>query len=308
MWTRLLHCVIKAQPNIVWFHCIGMTGLAPFLILLRKFGKLRLLVWDQHELPSDRLLNIQIFLRFFTFLLNGCDLVIMASDERREFIKDLLGKRLRTRIAVLNNYPDQQLADLPKGELPKQVREWLAGCPYVLAQGGANPNRNFDQLVEAVMNTEGVRLVVVGPYQQDQMTRLGNRFGTALTEKVFFTGFVPQMELVPYIDHALTSVVFYDMGTTNSRLCAPNRLYQALARHVPVLVSQNPPLRAVVDQYSCGVAVDATNPARIKDGLESAIANEETYRKGAAGCSDLFLWERQPNPLELVADTTRNLP
>ena len=47
-------------------------------------------------------------------------------------------------------------------DLPDDVKSWLAGSPYLLAQGGANPDRHLDRLVAAVMRGAMFRSLSAG--------------------------------------------------------------------------------------------------------------------------------------------------
>lgn len=293
MYARFLAAIVRTHPDVIWFHSLGLTGLAPFLILMRRIGFIQRLIWDQHELPSDHLLAAKCFLTLFVWLLNGCDYVVMANEQRGDLVQELLDDELSTPIEVLENYPDREFIDLPKHKLPSEIERWLEGIPYVLAQGGANPNRHLEELVDAVMTLDCPKLVVVGPYQQQQIDQLHGLHGEEFPEKVLFTGFVPQMDIVSYIDHALVSVVFYDTSVTNGRLCASNRLYQAICRGTPVIVSENPPMKDVVDQYGFGLVVDCGSSKSIVQALKKIISSQRLYRERAMTCSEVFVWEDQ---------------
>jgi glycosyltransferase involved in cell wall biosynthesis len=293
MYLRFLRAIFRSRPDIIWFHNIGLSGLVPVLALLKKTGFVRRLVWDQHELPKDRILRERIFMRAFGWLLNHCDCIIMANEERRDLVQKMLGSSLRRPIEVLNNYPDQVFLNAPRTGLPTAVRERLAGNRYLLAQGGASPNRHLDELVEALLRTHDLRLVVVGPYRAEQIDELKARHGDAFSRQVLFTGFLPQMDVLPFIDHALASVVFYAQHITNSRLCAPNRLYQAICRGTPVVVSSNPPMRMAAEQHGFGIVVNPSSPSEIADALTRMAENLDAYRRGALAASGAFVWENQ---------------
>jgi glycosyltransferase involved in cell wall biosynthesis len=277
-----------------------LMGLVPALILLRGVGVIRRLVWDQHELPFDRFLRSRVFLGMFRALMNGCDHVVMANQRRRDLIQELVGPRLKTPIAVVENYPDRAFANLPEYELPPEVRDWLGDDGYVLAQGGAHTTRHWYELVEAALRVDGLKLVAIGHYQEEEVDALRQRHGGRLAERVLLTGFVPQMEIVPYIDQAVASAVFYGKANTNSRLCASNRLYQAICRGVPVVVSESPPMRDVVEGHGCGVVVDAASPTSIEQGLERVIHANGAYRARVSSCSRAFMWEDQQGEMERI--------
>lgn len=151
------------------------------------------------------------------------------------------------------------------------------------------------ELVQAILELEGVRLIVIGPYQQHDITYLRQQHGDQLSQRILFTGYVPQLQIVPYIDNALASVVLYDTGSENSRLCAPNRLYQALARGVPVVVGINPTMADLVNRYRCGVVLqtDGRDPTDIRVGLMTALDEQHILRHNTYAVRDRLLWERQ---------------
>lgn len=295
MYARFFLGVLKAHPNVIWCHNLDLAGLVPFFILVRKAGFIRRLIWDQHELPSDRLLHNPFVMRFLASLFNRCDIVVSANEQRKNLLQETLNGISRVSIEVLDNYPDQLFANLPDDDLSEDTRQWLSGVPYILAQGGASPNRYFEHLVAAVVGIENLKLIVVGPYQEVQVRKLADRYGAILTEHILFTGFVPQMEIAPYIDHSLASVVLYEMTNENTRLCAPNRLYQAMSRGIPVVVGANPPMAEFVQQWKCGVVLsgDGRDVDDIQSGIRRVLIRQNEFRQNAKVCRSSVTWESQ---------------
>jgi glycosyltransferase involved in cell wall biosynthesis len=294
MYLQIMANVLRVRPHVVWCHDLGMAGLVPVLALFRSCGVIRSVVWDQHELPSDGLLQSRGYRRVYEWLLGLCDSVVMANHERRALIVNWFGKEPRVPIEVLENYPDARFGDLVASELPPDVTEWLDGSPYLLAQGGANPDRHLDRLVAATLRMPQFKLVVVGPYLQDVLADLEREHGSALGRRVLFTGPVPQLELTRFIDRAYASVVLYQADSANTRLCAPNRLYQALVRGVPVVVGVNPPMADLVNARQCGVVL-RTDGADIDDlceGFRRLESGYEAFKANAAKTHGL-LWESQ---------------
>jgi glycosyltransferase involved in cell wall biosynthesis len=241
-------------------------------------------VWDQHELPPDRLLRSRAFKALYNWLTGRCDRIVMANGERRELIAEWAGgATARKTIEVLENLPDRQFAGMPVRPLPRDVSQWLQGAPYFLAQGGANPDRHLASLVEATLDADMPKLIVVGPYSQRQTADLEALHGPQVRTRVLFTGAVPQMELTHFIDHAVASVVLYPMNSENTRLCASNRLYQALSRGVPVVVGSNPPMAHLVKELQCGVVLqtDGAGTADVRAGLMALMARREEFRRAA---------------------------
>lgn len=295
MSLRFVSQVVRSRPDAVWCHNMETAGCLPALILLRKVGFIKRLVWDQHELPPDSVLANLVARAVLLGMVNGCDYVICANEHRRELLLQRFGGRLRTPMVVLENYPDAEFVAVPRHELPSDVQDWLGGNPYILAQGGGAPQRYLEQLVEAVLSTEGLRLIVVGPTQDEVISRLVSRYGDTFSDRVHLAGWVPQMEIPRYIDHAVASVVLYAAGKTNQRLCAPNRLYQAVSRGTPVVVGANPPMASFVQGCGCGVVLqdDGRNAQGLAAALEAAAEERDRLASSAALVGPTAAWESQ---------------
>jgi len=302
MNVRFLARIIRERPDVVWVHDFAPAGLIPVLAMIRKLGVLRRVVWDQHELPSERFLTWTAARILLTAVMNLCDYVVVANSWRREFLLASLGGRCRASIAVLENFPDDIFVQLPEGELPQSVSKWLNGKPFVFSQGGAGPGRNFHRLVAAIMMVPNLKLVVAGPHNEKEVKRLQAQYGKSLEEKVYFAGFVPQLQMTPFIDDAVASVVFYERTNSNNLLCASNKLYQAVARGVPVLVGLNPPMKELVDQYQCGIVVDDDDPSEIAAALVELLSKREELAGNARRVGHRFLWHQQDSTIRAVAE------
>jgi glycosyltransferase involved in cell wall biosynthesis len=304
-YLQFLRWIWRQRPDILWFHTFEPMGMVPFFALMRKSGFIKRLIWDQHELPPDSWLSRRTWLRFLGHLCNRCDVVVSANEQRRQLLHELLDGTLRTPIEVLENYPDTLFFQAPIRDLPKEARQWLAGRPYVLAQGGASPKRHLDQVVSAVLGTSDLTLIVIGPYREGDIRRLRELHGSRFDERVWLTGFVAQMDVIPYIDHALLGIVLYEMSSENRRLCAPNRLYQAVSRGVPVVVGANPPMVEFVHRWRCGVALktDGCDATDIHAGILEVQRQHDRLRENSKRCQTHIRWESQAATIAHIART-----
>lgn len=296
IYIKFLIIILVSRPNVIWLHNIEMAGLIPFCWTMKKIGFINKLIWDQHELPANNFFLNKFIKKLFVILINACESIVVANKERRDFLFKQLGKKnLNSQFYVIENFVDQRFASLPKGLLPEEVKEWLNEEPYLLAQGGANPDRHLDEVVEAIINIEGIKLIVVGPYSEEIIYNLKKKWGDIIVEKVYFTGFVPQKKLVNFIDHAIVSIILYQKDIDNCWLCAPNRLYQALIRGIPVIVGINPPMANLVNKYNCGVVLagDGSNVVDIKNGIIKIIENQAKFSENTKHCVNNISWESQ---------------
>jgi hypothetical protein len=60
MYAHFIRFILTERPNVLWLHNIEMAGLVPIGWLLKKLGLIKRLVWDQHELPTEKVLDDSI--------------------------------------------------------------------------------------------------------------------------------------------------------------------------------------------------------------------------------------------------------
>jgi glycosyltransferase involved in cell wall biosynthesis len=304
LYVRFAAMVLQEKPEVLWIHDLSMSGFVPLGCLLKSAGRMRKLVWDQHELPSDRTLASGWKMRALKWLMSLCDAIVVANHERCVLLVERYGKGGGPPFRVIENFPDATFSALPKGELPVKIQSWLQGMPYLLTQGGGEPGRMLEESVEAVMRLQSVKLVVVGRFPESARRHLRVQWGEALDQFVLFTGMVAQMEMNRYIDRALASIVFYKQTGMNEWLCAPNRLYQAVCRGVPVLVGWNPPLRDFVEKTGAGIALetDGTDVDAILRGIQCLVEGREPFAQKAEQAKASFLWNTQDPILKFLVE------
>lgn len=298
MYGRMLWHIILRRPACVWIHNVEMMGLLPFLSALRFLGVIKRVVWDQHELPSSGTMSNRIFRRSFMLGCKVPDAIIVANRLRYDHLEELGVVQDSVIWRVVDNYSDDRFETLPRQSLPENISSWLRGRQYFLAQGGANPDRNFSSLVRGVVAQSRHPLIIVGPYKEAEVHDFRNRWPD-LDDMLLFTGMVPQDDLSIYIDNALASIILYTKDDINSWLCSPNRLYQAISRGCPVIVGNNPPMRAVVEQTKAGVVLsdDGSDPASICQGVDRFLDQPEVFARNASSSSQLYNWCTQTDQL-----------
>lgn len=305
MYAHFIRFILTERPDVLWLHNIEMAGLVPIGWLLKRLGLIRRLVWDQHELPAEKVTSNRVLRSIFKTILNLCDIIVCANKERRDFLLRKLEYGQCDRFKVIENFVDEKFSKLSHGVSPEKIKSWLGSQKYILAQGGANPGRYLAEVVEAVMSINDIKLVVVGPFAKEGRANLHSRYKN-LDEKVFFTGWVPQFDLVNYIDNAVASIVLYNADKQNNRWCAANRLYQALSRGVPAVVGSNPPMKSLVEKLKCGVVLqyDGRDVVDIRKGIYSVLESYADYREKAVEQKWAVTWESQKDAIAKIVKST----
>lgn len=284
------------RPHMAWVHNVeNLLFVLIAGVFWRPFGSGRKILWDLHELPPRFYMDGLVGKVAMRFALQTADLVVAANAARVELLLQRFGQGTRHKFMVIDNYPTREFAQRPKGQLPDKLAHWLGDSPYFLLQGMAQNDRMVMQIVEASMLFPEYRLVVLGPMDKRIARELRSLWGPAIDDKVFVSGMTPQSELYHVIDYAIVSLVFYGKLDMNRWLCAPNRLYQAVSRGIPVVCGSNPPMKSIVDVHGNGIAIegDGSDAGAIRQALETLLSNLELYQARADQARLVLNWESQ---------------
>ena len=149
----------------------------------------------------------------------------------------------------------------------------------VLYLGLRAPGRGLTQLVQAVARLPGSQLVMLGSEVRgmDQELR-------AIAEEMGIETRVHLLDPVPS-DVLLTMAAQADVGVTlledislNHRLALPNKLFEYLAAGVPVVASDLPEIRRVLEDCRGGIVCDPSEPSSIAAGLQAAVDRPDKAR------------------------------
>lgn len=277
--------IFRSRPRVVWIHNPDMVGLVVISLLLKKVKYIDKIVWDHHELPTN--LNSRINRLLLKITLSSVDAYISTNPYRDEFLRDVLCLTPR-KVIYIENYPDRLMRDSDVEKLPDNVIEWLDGGDFVLAQGGGRPDRYHKELVEACSRVS-VKLIIIGSTHDDKIR----------SEYVYYTGQIPQMEIIPYTDACIASIILYENESPNTRYCSPNRLFQAVSRGKPVVVGNNPPMKKLVDNTKIGLSLesDGRDVDDIVMGLNNLLLNIAEFTNKACEFRNEFVWENQEEKL-----------
>ena len=141
----------------------------------------------------------------------------------------------------------------------------------VLYHGAVSPGRGVEQLVETSLLLPPQRAVVVlgdGPLS-DEVTSLAMR--PPHRGRLYIHPSVQLEELPDWVGHADAGVIAFQATPRNNFLGTPNKLFDYLVAGVPVVVSDFPEMRRLVEQVDGGVTCDPADSRSIATGLDQLL-------------------------------------
>ena len=127
-----------------------------------------------------------------------------------------------------------------------------------------------------------------------------------LVYKVKFVSWVPYDEKERLSSQAAMGIVTY-LPYANNTSCLPNKLFDYMLVGLPVIASNFPLYREVVEPHRCGLIVDPARPEEIAEAMIRLIENpaeaREMGQNGRRAVTDRYNWQRESEALLRIYET-----
>lgn len=276
-------------------HCHDLNAL-PIGALVKWFGKGKVkLVYDAHEYETHKngvtgwMQKASMFLE--RRLIKHADKVITVSDTIAEEYQRLYG--IEKPAVILNTPPKQKVE---KKDLFRAEFNIDSDKTIFLYQGGLSAGRGIEQIIEAFQKIDDASAVVVfmgyGPLEQ-MISDVANT-----NANIFYKPAVSPDVILDYTASADIGISLIQDICLSYRYCLPNKLFEYIMAGLPVVVSDLPEMKKIVETNGIGATVkdddvtsfiDAISKARRLDMAEMAEKMDSL--------SNLYNWEVQEEKL-----------
>ena len=291
-------CGLKLGADVYHFHD---PELIPFGILLKLRGKR--VIYDVHEdVPKDILVKTWIasWLRKPVALTAGVveQLAARFLDRVVTATSTVAQRFPRQKTAVVQNFPPSDSLWDPNA-VPYPQRTSVVA--YV---GGIAEIRGAREMVMAISMVPDhlqARLALAGPWDSPELaTELSALPGSSRTD---YHGVLSREKVRDLLAGSRIGLVV--LHPTSAYLEAqPTKLYEYMSAGIPVVASNYPLLKQIVEACGCGLAVDPLNPAAIAEAvrwlLEHQQEAEEMGRRGRQAVLQRYNWEQEAVVLKNV--------
>lgn len=289
--------IVKKEPGDI-YHCHDLDTLPLGYMAKRRHGGR--LVYDAHELTTElayisRLERVGWWV-LERFLIRRADEVIATGTYRADY----LAKKYKIAVpTVVLNCPPLIGVGTPNRALRDKLGLVDDKVPVILYQGGFIVGRGLDKLVLAIAYLERGVLVLMGwgPLEAELRILVKEK---SLEEHVYFTEPVAPDRVVYYCMSASVGVVMVLHTSLNNYYATPNKLYEYIHAGLPVVSSDFPALREIVEGYELGCTFDPEAPESIAAAINRVLADEQRYdtmRKNALEAARIFNWETESRKL-----------
>ncbi|HEY0797177.1 MAG TPA: glycosyltransferase family 4 protein [Acidisarcina sp.] len=207
----------------------------------------------------------------------------------------IAGKFAKGRTSVVQNFPWKTELVLAEG-IPYEQRENVVA--YVGWLGDLRGLREMRQALELAVQEVRVRLIVGGAVKPGaKADYLGGNTEDGLIE---YLGYVKRPEVAQLLGRARAGILLLH-PTFNYLPSQPTKLFEYMAAGLPVIMSDFPYIRSVVQDANCGILVDPLNPVESANAIvwimQHPAEAAEMGRRGQRAVAEHYNWEHEAEGL-----------
>ncbi len=299
---RVYRKALSLNADLYHFHD---PELLPVGVRLKRAGKK--VIFDSHEdFPADilskpylrpwaRTLISRSFAWYERRACRKLDHIIAATPAiRRKFVKQGL------EATDVNNFPlMNELQD---------ASDWAGKSQSVCYVGAMTTIRGLEELVEAMhLVKSNARLSIAGVFSEASLEKKCRE--SRGWEHVDYFGFLPRAGAHDVMHASMAGVVTF-LPAPNHIDAQPNKMFEYMSAGVPVIASNFPLWKEIIEGNACGICVDPENPADIALAINKIIEDPISARKmgerGRAAVLDKYNWPAEIPKLLAVYDQVLN--
>lgn len=283
-FQRKLYKVLlkKADQNTILL-CNDLDALLPNYLISKKLNIP--LVFDSHEIFTEMpSVNGRFTQKIWRSLERRIVPKLKFMMTASESYADWFHKTYRIeRPVVVQNFPK-------KTENP-QIYSESNSKKIILYQGVINPSRGLDKMIPAMKNIENAEFWIAGDGpRKDEYLALTKTLG--LEQKVKFLGKLIPNELRAITQKADVGLSIEENNGLSYYFSMPNKISDYIQCRVPVVVSDFPEMRKVVDIFEAGEKI--TNYSELAEKVNIVLQNgKQFYEDSLKKAANELCWDKE---------------
>ena len=298
LYAKFLWVVFKNGRNSAAIHCNDLIAL-PLGAAMKLLTLWRVkVVYDAHEFESNQVRfqsrrSIAMLQLIEGLFIRFADAVITVSDGIAEEYSRLY--KIEKPTLVLNCPPYQ---DFPKKNLFREKFGIASDQTIFLYQGGLAKGRGIEILLDAFTEIEPSKVIVFMGYG---VLEEAIRKHAELNRNIYFHPAVKPEVLLDYTSSADFGISTIENACLSYYFCLPNKMFEFVMAGLPVIVSNLPEMKRVVEENGIGVVAKENTVEGLRDAIQRASRlDRNEVEAGIAKCKLIYNWEEQEHQLRAV--------
>ncbi len=298
MWRNAIRdFAISRRIEVLHIHDLPLVGEAiavanelgiPVVADMHENYPGGLQVWYTSRFKKKTIYNFKRWARYERGILARADAVIAVIEESRDRIKEL--GIPAEKIYVVPNTAHVERINIP---LDPGITERYRGSFVVSYIGGFAPHRGLDIVIRSLPELRGalpdLKVVLVGdrnrPYM-DFLKKLAVRSGCG--DMVEMPGWQPFEKIWSYIDSSSVCLVPHARNP-HTDTTIPHKIFQYMMLKKPVIVSDCPPLKRIIEDAGGGLVFRHDSPGELAGAITRLYKDEGLRNRMGESGREAFL-------------------
>lgn len=273
-------------------HANDLYGLVLANLIKRYIHRKAAIVYDAHEYETEMngLSGFKkvLFKYFERKLIKHISSFITVSDSIAAEYQRLYGIDKST---VLLNVPKIKRQADEVYDLFRDKFEIRTDQRIFLYQGNLMAGRGIEILLKTFSNFDSDRNVIVfmGKGSLEGMIRDHTKSGN-----VYFQEFMGPKEYLKYTSSADVGISFIEDISLSDRYCLPNKLFEYIFCGLPVICSNLPEMKKLVESHEIGIVADENTEEGFKHAVDKMNKVDlKVFKANIPKASNQYSWENQ---------------
>lgn len=283
---RVYKKALSTNADVFHMHDPELLLLVPKLL---KHGKV---IYDAHEDLPRQILSKHWIPRYLRSVISFISEKVENHFSRKvtsivvatPLIADRF-KKINKNVININNYPLlEEFSHIDRKPSNKRLACYI---------GGISAGRGIYEMIKAMESVDG-KLLLAGnfarPFERENAQKLPG------WENIIELGFCERSKVKEILSSARVGLVLFH-PVPNHTNAQPNKLFEYMSSGLPVIASDFPLWRKIVDSADCGICVNPLDPKQISDAIKWILDNpEKAFIMGEAGkkaVEKIYNWEKE---------------
>lgn len=284
---RLFFMLLFSKADIFTANDLDTLAAVFFAAKIRR----KAIMYDSHEYFTEvpELENNKFARNVWTKLESFIFPRLKIATTVCQSIADIYSEKYNVSVNVVRNVP------LVKPVLSRVKPDKWKDRKIIIYQGAVNVARGIELMIETVSQIENALFLVIGG--GDKLNELKDLVEEKkLEHKVVFTGKLHYTELAAYTYIADCGISIEEPISKNYYYALPNKLFDYIHASVPVVVSDLPEMRRIIEKYSIGAILPERSAACLAETITMVI-NKKWDENVFEFAKTELSWEYEKNVL-----------
>jgi len=207
-----------------------------------------------------------------------------------ESIADIYNNKYGINMQVVRNVPlCNKTVDI-QAEIPN-----IKGKKIIIYQGALNIGRGIELVIRAMKHVDNAIFIIIGDGDiKNELIELVEK--ESLSAKVVFLGRILIHNLPSYTALADIGISLEENLGLNYYYALPNKLFDYINSGIPILASDLPEIKKIVESNEIGIIIDDRAPENVAEKIKFMLSNttaRNKWKNNLSKIKDHYCWEKE---------------